>query len=117
MSDSNSDERDIYDEAREAVDQAQGRAKRQADSFDGGESPPMSAADAKDKLRDIYDRNPYAVLAAAAGAGYVIGGGLQSPFTKRLTRMGLKAVVLPMALGKLQELTQAVDMELPEDEE
>jgi hypothetical protein len=116
MSDSTSDDRDIFDEAREAVEDARGPAERKAGDGDP-EAPPLSATEATGKLREIYDRNPYAVLAAAAGAGYVIGGGLATPFTKRLTRMGLKAVALPMALGKLQELTQAVDLELPEDDD
>ena len=116
MSDSTSDDRDIFDEAREAVEEARGRAEEEAGDVDR-DAPPPSPADATGKLREIYDRNPYAVLAAAAGAGYVIGGGLASPFTKRLTRMGLKAVALPMALGKLQELTQAVDFELPDDDD
>lgn len=55
-----------------------------------------------------YDQNPYAVLAAAAGLGYVLGGGLFSPFTRRLLRMGLKTMALPVAASQLRELaTQA----------
>ncbi|MFB6264400.1 MAG: hypothetical protein ABEL76_12380 [Bradymonadaceae bacterium] len=58
------------------------------------------------RLREYYDENPYAVLAAAAGAGYVVGGGLFTPFTKRLLRIGMKAVVVPATLSQLEELTQ-----------
>ncbi|RAL24988.1 hypothetical protein DL240_01900 [Lujinxingia litoralis] len=56
-------------------------------------------------LGHMYDRNPYAVLAAAAGVGYVLGGGLFTPFTRRMMRVGLKAMVLPMAASHLRSLT------------
>ena len=51
-----------------------------------------------------YERNPYAVLAAAAGVGYVLGGGLFSPFTRRILRVGLKTMALPIAASQLREL-------------
>lgn len=64
--------------------------------------------------KEIYERNPYAALAAAAGAGYVFGGGLFTPFTKRILNVGMKALVLPVAASKLKQLTQAApDEELP----
>jgi hypothetical protein len=66
-------------------------------------------------IRDIYDKNPYAVLASAAGVGYALGGGLLTPFTKRVARIGMKAVVVPFALSRLKELTQAATQ--PELEE
>ncbi len=49
-----------------------------------------------------YEENPYIVLAAAAGVGYVLAGGLLSPFTRRLMRVGMKALVLPMAASQLK---------------
>lgn len=51
-----------------------------------------------------YDKNPYAVLAAAAGVGYLLGGGLFTPFTRRLLRVGLKVMALPAAASQLREL-------------
>ncbi len=57
-------------------------------------------------LADYYERNPYAVLGAAAGVGYVLGGGLFSPFTRRILRVGLKAMALPVAASQLRELAQ-----------
>lgn len=36
------------------------------------------------------DRNPYAMMAAAAGSGYVLGGGLFSPLTARILRFSLR---------------------------
>jgi ElaB/YqjD/DUF883 family membrane-anchored ribosome-binding protein len=64
-------------------------------------------------VRSLYEDNPYAFLAAAAGTGYVLGGGLLTPFTKRLARIGMKAVFVPVALSRLKELTES----LPQDEE
>ncbi len=51
-----------------------------------------------------YEQNPYAVLAAAAGVGYVLGGGLFSPFTRRLIRVGLKTMALPVAAAQIRQL-------------
>lgn len=64
-------------------------------------------------LRDLYERNPYAFLAAAAGTGYVLGGGLLTPFTRRIARIGMKAVLVPFAISRLKEVAE----NLPQDEE
>lgn len=53
-----------------------------------------------------YEKNPYAVLATAAGLGYVLGGGLFTPFTRRVLRIGMKALVLPVAAAQIRSLTQ-----------
>ncbi len=55
-------------------------------------------------LAQAYQQNPYLVIAAAAGLGYVLGGGLFTPFTRRLLRVGLKTMALPMAAGQLREI-------------
>ena len=52
-----------------------------------------------------YQKSPYAVLAAAAGMGYILGGGLLTPFTRRIVRVGLKAMALPIAASQIKELT------------
>ena len=41
------------------------------------------------------DRHPYGMVAAALGAGYVLGGGLFTPTTARLLRLGFKVASLP----------------------
>lgn len=51
-----------------------------------------------------YRHNPYVVLAAVAGLGYVAGGGLFSPFTRRLTRIGMKALFVPIAAAQFKGL-------------
>lgn len=44
-------------------------------------------------------RNPYAMMAAAMGSGYVLGGGLSSPLTTHIVgvglRLGLRFAALP----------------------
>lgn len=64
-------------------------------------------AEVRDKriVQRYYEQNPYVVLAAAAGVGYVAGGGLFSPFTRRLVRIGMKAVFVPIAATQLKALT------------
>lgn len=64
-------------------------------------------AEVRDKriLQRYYEENPYVVLAAAAGVGYIAGGGLFSPFTRRLVRIGMKAVFVPIAAAQLKALT------------
>ncbi len=64
-------------------------------------------AEVRDKriVQRYYEQNPYVVLAAAAGVGYVAAGGLFSPFTRRLVRVGMKALFVPIAATQLKALT------------
>ena len=57
-------------------------------------------------VADYYQKSPYAVLGAAAGLGYILGGGLLTPFTRRILRVGLKAAALPVAASQLRQLAQ-----------
>lgn len=57
--------------------------------------------------------NPYATLAAAAGVGFILGGGMRSPFGQFLVRVGVRAFGPPLvsaalhnAVERAQELTQ-----------
>ncbi|HTU61683.1 MAG TPA: DUF883 C-terminal domain-containing protein [Polyangiales bacterium] len=57
--------------------------------------------------------NPYATLAAAAGVGFILGGGLRSPFGQLLVRVGVRAFGPPLvtaalhgAVERAQGLTQ-----------
>jgi len=51
--------------------------------------------------------NPYATLAIAVGAGYVLGGGLFSSLTRRVFGVGLK---LGLRLGALALVKQQVGL-------
>jgi len=52
-----------------------------------------------------FEENPFAVLAVAAGVGYILGGGLLSPFSRRIARIGMKAMVLPIAASQLKSMS------------
>jgi hypothetical protein len=64
-----------------------------------------------DKIRgsaspsQFYQDNPFAVVAAAAGVGYLLGGGLFTPFTRRILRIGLKGLIIPIAGSQLKHLS------------
>lgn len=58
----------------------------------------------KEVVQRYYKHNPYVVIAAAAGVGYVVGGGLFTPFTKRLVRFGMKAMFVPIAATQFKGL-------------
>ena len=63
-------------------------------------------------IKGRIDRHPYGMLLAAAGVGYVLGGGLFTRFTGRVLRLGLRLAALPMVKEELlgfaeQALNQA----------
>lgn len=59
------------------------------------------------ELKRRFDRHPYGALAAALGAGYVLGGGFFTPLTERIAKLalkaGIRAALVPLA-GQLTEL-------------
>lgn len=55
-------------------------------------------------FESFYRDNPYRVLGAAAAVGYVAAGGLATPFTRRLIRIGMKALFVPIAATQLKEI-------------
>lgn len=55
-------------------------------------------------LRGRVERNPIGMVLAAAGVGYVLGGGLFSPLTARLVRYGLKLAIIPLVKSQLEAL-------------
>jgi hypothetical protein len=64
-------------------------------------------------LRDTMDlqgrveRNPYLMLAAAFGVGYVLGGGLFTRTTARMIRLGVRLAALPMVKDELLGMAEA----------
>jgi hypothetical protein len=61
-------------------------------------------------IKEKVDHNPYGMVAAALGAGYVLGGGLFTPTTGRLIRLGLKLAAVPMVRNELLGIAErAVD--------
>ena len=52
-------------------------------------------------LRGRVQKNPIFMVAAAAGLGYVLGGGLFSPMTARLVRYGIRLAIIPLVKSQL----------------
>jgi hypothetical protein len=58
-------------------------------------------------LRGRVQRNPFGMVAAAAGLGYVLGGGLFSPLTGKIIRIGMRAAIIPLVKSQLAGLAGA----------
>ncbi|MGZ6125515.1 MAG: hypothetical protein ACXWLR_11185 [Myxococcales bacterium] len=55
-------------------------------------------------LRGRVQRNPLGMVLAAAGVGYVLGGGLFSPLTARVVRIGLRLALIPLVKSQLANI-------------
>jgi hypothetical protein len=58
-------------------------------------------------LRGRVQRHPYAMVAAAVGVGYVLGGGLFSALTFRLLGLGVRVAAVPLVKQQLLGLAEA----------
>lgn len=58
-------------------------------------------------LRGRVERNPVGMVAIAAGIGYVLGGGLFSPATGKLVKIGLRVALLPLLKSQLANIAGA----------
>ncbi|HEX9576755.1 MAG TPA: hypothetical protein VF993_03325 [Myxococcales bacterium] len=57
-------------------------------------------------LRGRVQRHPLGMVCAALGVGYVLGGGLFSPFTSRLLKVGIRLAIIRRA-GRRDERLRA----------
>ena len=55
-------------------------------------------------LRGRVQRNPLGMVLAAAGVGYVLGGGLFSPLTGKIVRVGLRLALIPLVKSQLSNI-------------
>lgn len=58
-------------------------------------------------LTEQVEARPLTTVAAALGVGYVLGGGLFTPTTARLIRLGVKVAALPLVRERLLERAEA----------
>ena len=56
-------------------------------------------------LRGRVERNPIGMMFAAMGVGYVLGGGLFSPTTARLLRIGVRLALLPIIKSQISAMS------------
>ncbi|WP_224367181.1 hypothetical protein [Hyalangium versicolor] len=58
-------------------------------------------------IKGRVDRNPYGMVAAALGVGYVLGGGLFTPLTGRILKLGARLAMLPFVKDELLGMAEA----------
>lgn len=58
--------------------------------------------------------NPYVTLAAAAGVGFILGGGLRSPIGQVLMRVGVRAFGPPLVSAALHTAAERAGLTQPE---
>lgn len=58
-------------------------------------------------LKGRVERNPYGMIALAAGVGYILGGGLFTPLTARAIRFGMRLAALPLVKDELLGMAEA----------
>lgn len=84
-----------------------------------GESAQALFSNAKGAVEDLaevidlkgrVDRNPYAMVGAAVGVGYVLGGGLFTPLTGRIFKLAVRLAAVPFIKDELVSMAEsAVD--------
>lgn len=58
-------------------------------------------------IKGRVERNPYGMMAAAIGVGYVLGGGLFTPLTGRILKLGVRLAMLPFVKDELLGMAEA----------
>ncbi|MDC0715157.1 hypothetical protein POL68_42305 [Stigmatella sp. ncwal1] len=58
-------------------------------------------------IRGRVERNPYGMVLAAVGVGYVLGGGLFTPLTARVLKLGVRLAALPFVKDELLGMAEA----------
>lgn len=68
----------------------------------------LQEAQKKLNLRTKTREHPYAMVLAAAGAGYILAGGLLTPLTARMLKMGLRLAAIPLLQEEWQTHVQTL---------
>ena len=76
----------------------------EAKEFTGAISETVNSFSESIDLHGRVQRAPIAMVSAALGIGFLVGGGLFSPMTRRLLKTGLAAAILPFVKRQLSTM-------------
>ena len=88
----------VLDHASKMVEEAR--------AFGSAVSSSVSSMGEAIDLNGRVQRNPIGMVAIALGVGYLLGGGLFSPTTSRLLRLGVRLALVPILKGQLSALAE-----------
>jgi len=88
---------EVFEHAKRAVEEAK--------AFGSAVSGSMENFSRTLDLRGRVERHPIGMMFAALGVGYVLGGGLFSPLTGRLVRVGMRLALVPLIKSQIGVLT------------
>jgi len=87
--------------------------------MDESRSVQQLASDVGNAASELYSKldlgkelreHPYRTLAIATGLGYVVGGGLFTPLTASLLRIGVRALAIPAFQSVLHNAVEEQDL-------
>jgi hypothetical protein len=84
---------EVFEHAKRAVEEAR--------AFGSAVSGSMENLSRSLDLRGRVERHPLGMMFAALGVGYVLGGGLFSPVTGRLLKVGVRLALVPLIKSQL----------------
>ena len=88
------------------VDHASGMVD-EARAFTSSISESVNSFSESLDLRGRVQRSPIAMVSAALGIGYVVGGGLFSPVTRRLLKAGVGMMLVPFVRRQLAAMSSS----------
>jgi hypothetical protein len=92
---------EVFEHAKRAVEEAR--------AFGSAVSGSMEDLSRSLDLRGRVERHPIGMMFAAVGIGYVLGGGLFSPLTGRLLKVGMRLALVPLIKSQIGVLVDDGD--------